>query len=140
MSFQQVRALKSPSWARGFRVCILVALTAVLTPVVGQRPLPSPPPASPPPALAVRAPGASAQADSGERQSGKQDSAAPGDDRKKQIAEKSARLLKLATELKVEVDKSSENTLSVTVIRKAEAIEKMAHAVRADAKLSPEAN
>ena len=50
--------------------------------------------------------------------------------RREQIAAGSARLLKLATELKAEVDKSSKDTLSVSVIRKADAIEKLAHSVK----------
>lgn len=40
------------------------------------------------------------------------------------------RLLELATELKVYVDKSNEHTLSVDVIRKAEEIEKLAKSVK----------
>jgi hypothetical protein len=40
------------------------------------------------------------------------------------------RLLQLATDLKLQVDKSNENILSLTVIRKAEEIEKLAHSVK----------
>lgn len=40
------------------------------------------------------------------------------------------KLLVLATELKQNVEKSSENTLSIDVIRKAEEIEKLAKQVR----------
>ena len=40
------------------------------------------------------------------------------------------RLLQLATELKLEVDKSNENTLSLNVLKRAEEIEKLAHSVR----------
>ena len=40
------------------------------------------------------------------------------------------RLLKLAVELKTYVDKSNENVLSLDVIKKAEAIEKLAHSVK----------
>jgi hypothetical protein len=40
------------------------------------------------------------------------------------------KLLQLATELKTNVDKSSENTLSVDVVKKAEEIEKLAHSVK----------
>ena len=40
------------------------------------------------------------------------------------------RLLQLATELKLQVDKSSENVLSLDVMKKAEEIEKLAHSVR----------
>jgi hypothetical protein len=40
------------------------------------------------------------------------------------------RLLKLAVELKDSVDKSSENVLSLDVLKKAEEIEKLAHSVK----------
>lgn len=40
------------------------------------------------------------------------------------------RLLELATELKLTVDKSSEQTLSLDVVKKAEAIEKLAKSVQ----------
>ena len=48
----------------------------------------------------------------------------------KKIAADKARLLKLATELKNEIDKVGTGTLSVTAIRKANEIEKLARAVR----------
>jgi hypothetical protein len=56
--------------------------------------------------------------------------------RKKQLAADSARLLKLATELKTEVDKTTKDTLSVNVIRKADEIEKLAHSVKENMRLS----
>lgn len=40
------------------------------------------------------------------------------------------KLLKLATELKADVDKSNENLLSMNVVKKAEEIEKLAHSVK----------
>jgi hypothetical protein len=40
------------------------------------------------------------------------------------------KLLKLATELKDDVDKTTASTLSVEVIKKAEEIEKLAHSVK----------
>jgi hypothetical protein len=40
------------------------------------------------------------------------------------------KLLKLATELKVSVDKTNESMLSLSVIKKAEEIEKLAHSVK----------
>ena len=52
------------------------------------------------------------------------------DDREKQVTEDSARLLKLAKELKAEADKTTIDTLSLTVIRKAEAVEKLARDVK----------
>ena len=57
-------------------------------------------------------------------------------ERKKQISDDSARLLKLATELKTEVDKTTKDTLSLGVIRKADEIEKLAHSVKEKMKLS----
>jgi hypothetical protein len=58
-------------------------------------------------------------------------------ERRKQIADDSARLLKMATELKAEVDKTTKDTLSLSVIRKADEIEKLAHAVKEKMKLAP---
>jgi hypothetical protein len=49
---------------------------------------------------------------------------------KQQIAGECADLLKMATDLKSAVDKTTKDTLSVTVIRKAGAIEQLAHKVR----------
>jgi len=47
-----------------------------------------------------------------------------------EIKKDSEKLLELATELKQSVDKSSENTLSLDVIKKAEQIEKLAKTVK----------
>ncbi len=60
--------------------------------------------------------------------------------RKKQISDDSARLLKLATDLKTEVDKTSKDTLSLGVIRKADEIEKLARSVKEKMKLTMNAN
>jgi hypothetical protein len=57
-------------------------------------------------------------------------------DRKKQITDDSEKLLKLATDLKDEVDKTDKDTLSISVIKKAEEIEKLAHSVREKMKLT----
>jgi hypothetical protein len=57
--------------------------------------------------------------------------AAPArDPQKQEIADEAADLLKLATTLKTEVDKSSKDMLSVTVVRKAGEIEQLAHKAR----------
>jgi hypothetical protein len=45
-------------------------------------------------------------------------------------SEQIAQLLQMANDLKVEVDKSNKDELSVTVIRKASALEQLAHKVR----------
>jgi hypothetical protein len=69
-----------------------------------------------------------------------QTSAVTDAERKKQIADESAKLLKLATDLKAEVDKTSKDTLSVNVIRKADEIEKLAHSVKEKMKPAAGAN
>jgi hypothetical protein len=63
-----------------------------------------------------------------------------GTEPSQQIAEDSARLLKLATDLKAEVDKTNKDTLSLRVVRKADEIERLAHAVRARIKIAVAAN
>jgi hypothetical protein len=51
-------------------------------------------------------------------------------DRKKQIADESAELLAMALALKAEVDKTSKDTLSLNVIKKADQIERLAKMVK----------
>jgi hypothetical protein len=65
-----------------------------------------------------------------DQQSKKDSFEAANAERKKQISSESAKLLKLATELKNEVDKTDKDTLSIGVIRKADEIEKLAHSVK----------
>jgi hypothetical protein len=57
-------------------------------------------------------------------------------ERRKQIADDTAKLLKLATDLKAEVDKTTKDTLSLGVIRRADEIERLAHSVKEKMKLS----
>jgi hypothetical protein len=57
-------------------------------------------------------------------------------ERRKQIADDSARLLKLANDLKAEVDKTTKDMLSLTVIRKADEIERLAHNMKEKMKLT----
>ncbi len=64
------------------------------------------------------------------------DYAAANAERKKQIAGDTAALLKLAGDLKAEVDKTNKDTLSIDVIRKADEIERLAHSVKEKMKLS----
>ena len=52
------------------------------------------------------------------------------DDRQKRLVADTAKLLALATDLKAQVDKSTKDTLSVDVIKKADEIEKLAHSVK----------
>ena len=89
---------------------------------------------------ANRPPDANAQMSMREQQNKKQSFEAANIERKKQINDDSARLLKLASDLKSEVDKTSKDTLSLGVIRKAEEIEKLAHNVKEKMKLTMSAN
>jgi hypothetical protein len=50
--------------------------------------------------------------------------------RQKQLVEDTQKLLALANELKTDVDKSTKDTMSLDVIRKADEIEKLAHNVK----------
>lgn len=56
--------------------------------------------------------------------------------RKKQLTEDSAKLLALAVALKADVDKTSKDMLSLSVIRKADEIEKLAHNVKEKMKVT----
>jgi len=85
-------------------------------------------------------PDANAQMQMREQQTKERNYAAANAERKKQIADDSLRLLKLATDLKAEVDKTDKDTLSLTVIRKADEIEKLARAVKEKMKLTVGAN
>lgn len=57
----------------------------------------------------------------------------PKTDKRKALAEEAARLLTMATDLKVQVDKTNRNILSLTVVQKAEEIEQFAHRMKAEA-------
>jgi len=84
----------------------------------------APAPASAPPKNVASAPAPAA---------GPQDPSATAnadEARKQQIARECADLLKMATDLKSEVDKSSKDMLSIPVVRKAGEIEQLAHKVR----------
>jgi hypothetical protein len=52
------------------------------------------------------------------------------EDRQKRLVADTDKLLTLATNLKEQVDKSTKDTLSVDVIKKADEIEKLAHSVK----------
>ena len=89
---------------------------------------------------ANRPPDANDQMEMHEQQSKTQNYAAANAERKKQIADDTAKLLKLAAYLKAEVDKTSKDTLSLNVIRKADEIEKLAHNVKEKMKPTVGAN
>jgi hypothetical protein len=51
-------------------------------------------------------------------------------ERQKKLQDDTAKLLSLANELKADVDKSTKDTLSLDVVKKADEIEKLAHSVK----------
>jgi hypothetical protein len=91
---------------------------------------------SPLPADVEPVPDANEQMRMHERQAKQQNYAQANAERKKQIAQDTANLLKLATDLKAEVEKTNKDTLSLTVIRKADEIERLAHSVKEKMKLT----
>jgi hypothetical protein len=56
--------------------------------------------------------------------------ATPADPREAQLLADTEKLLKLSQELKAEVDKSTKDTLSLAVIKKAEEVEKLAKSIK----------
>ena len=70
------------------------------------------------------------------KMSKEQKAAAAESERKKQIAEQSTELLNMALALKAEVDKTTKDTLSINVIRKADEIERLARNVKEKMKQS----
>ena len=81
-------------------------------------------------------PDANAQMEIHEKSAKQEKYEAANAERKKQIADESTKLLTMAIALKAEVDKTTKDTLSLNVIRKAEEIEKLAHSVKEKMKLS----
>jgi hypothetical protein len=90
-------------------------------------------PAINPPGAKASAPAASTAPASGQP-AGQQAGASAADASAPGVAKQCADLLKLATDLKTAVDKSSAGTLSVTVVRRAGEIERLAHKVKEDAR------
>jgi hypothetical protein len=88
------------------------------------------PQAAPPPATSDAAPGAAAQAPSPDQPAKPELSDTAAGPPKKQVVLDSANLLKMANDLKANMDKTTPDTLSVAVIRQAEEIEKLAHKMR----------
>ena len=82
---------------------------------------------------ACAAPGAGPQtAPQGQKAAaGEQTGSAPAiSEKQRKLLEDSAKLVQMAAELKVSVDKSNKNELSLDVVRKAEAVEKLAKSLK----------
>lgn len=119
-----------------FVVAISAALAAGQTPTQAPAAVPAPaqtqaktPANSPAPAQ----PAAAAKA---AQNPGDPAEARPAEARKDQIAADSAKLFELANELKAEMDKSTKDTLSLSVMKKAEEVEKLARKVRDEMRAS----
>jgi len=88
-------------------------------------------PVAPPQPIIVRVPAASAAGSSPAEKPAKVEMPViPAPDPNNPVAVQSANLLKLAYNLKSEVDKTTKDTLSVTVVRQAAEIEQMARKMR----------
>ena len=134
MNLQQVHS--SRAWRRprmkAAHVGALVVLAAIaMLPVAGQAPADEKKPQdSKAASVANPALGSNHQAQASEPLVDKPVPEAASGERKNPIVEDSARLLQMARDLKAEVDKTTKDTLSFHVIRKAAEIEKLAHSVR----------
>jgi type VI protein secretion system component VasF len=112
-----------PRWA-----AILLMLAGLET--IHAQVAPPLPPQQRPPTL----PGARTQPDDDEnpvaRQMNEQQALKRNSQRQQQIVDDTTKLLQLAQQLKDEVDKSTKDTLSLSVVKKAEEIEKLAKTVK----------
>lgn len=118
-------------WIRDRRVQLcLLACCAALGLAVGAGLLRGHAQSAPPPATAAPEKVAGAPAPAPGQQEKPPAGNSADETQKQQIASECSDLLKMATDLKSEVDKTTRDTLSVTVVRKASAIEQLAHKVR----------
>jgi hypothetical protein len=130
-----IRQRRIRLWGRVL-ACLVAAATLMGAAQPGQQTPPGMPVRSVMPPVQNHLPDVNDQMQMREQQAKQQNFEAANAERKRQIAEDSANLLKLATELKAEVDKTNKDVLSITVIRKADAIEKLAHQVKEKMKLT----
>ena len=137
MRFQKIhftRTHRHPSakMPRGGIYLVLAAL--VMVPVVSKALLQNQPRNVP--EFLNRQPDANDQEKMRQQQQTQQNFAAANAERKKKISAESAELLKLATDLKAELDATSKDTLSLSAIRKADSIEKVAKSLKQEMKLT----
>lgn len=118
-----------PPWLKARQVGIFAGLVAVAMMSLVSRGLLQNSPRNIPEFI-NRLPDANDQERMRQEQKSDKDFAASNALRNKQVSEETAKLLKLANDLKAEVDKAGKDTLSLNAIRKAEAIEKLAHNIK----------
>ena len=125
--------LKRVAWLGGFFGCaaVAIAFSALLLSGFAQSPSSENAPASP------QAPAASSNpqpqpppAAASVRKDAPPAEKAAIDPQKQELANQCAQLLKMAATLKNEVDKTTQDTLSISVVRKAGEIEQLAHRAR----------
>lgn len=114
---------------RQSRQAVGMAVLLCLTLIQGTSQQPNNPPRNIPEFI-NRLPDANDQARMRQNQKTQADFAAANALRQKQVAEDTTKLLKLANDLKSDVDKAGANTLSLSALRKADAIEKLAHNIK----------
>jgi hypothetical protein len=117
-------ARNRPSWASLLAGLVFLLLTPAVSDGIQQNQYPHLPPEL------NRVPDSNQANNINDQQAKKDSFEAANAQRKKEINADSAKLLKLATELKAEVEKTNKDTLSINVIRKADEIEKLAHSVK----------
>jgi hypothetical protein len=122
--FRQDTKFYSKSWVRNF-LGLALFTSGFISLAAAQQPAPG---------SAAQPPVAQAPA-TGEATADTSKSTTPQTPQQKQLAEDTAKLLTLANELKAELDKSNKDTLSLSVIKKAEQVEKLAHKVRDEMKV-----
>jgi hypothetical protein len=131
-------------WKRGARVaaCLLAMAAASVPCDFGQSPQLSAPTNSAQPKQSIINPAANRPPDKNdqmamrERNAIKANYEAANEERKRQLTDDSAALLKLSNELKEELAKSTKDTLSLDVVRKADEIARLAHNVQVKMKLT----
>jgi hypothetical protein len=147
MVIERIRARIPASVLQRWRVglCVLVAVGALAAAGVGLRRVhaqstPSASAAEPQnAATADEKPGAAAEnppTSAAAPVAKPSEASSPEQQRKQEVANECANLLKMATDLKTEVDKTTKDELSIAVVRKAGELEQFAHKVRGDTRLT----
>jgi hypothetical protein len=127
-------------------LCVCAGMVAVLSPLAawgqqtvsqGLQTIMMPPkPTSVILPAANRAPDANDQMQMRQQQLKRASYEAANAERMRQLDSDSALILKLASELKAEIDKTPQDTLSLSIVRKADEIERLAHNVQVKMKLT----
>jgi len=123
------------TWKISLKVGIVAALaTIAITPLTGMGLFQNSYPHLPP--ELNRIPDSNQSDDINAQQRQRKSFEAVNAERKKQLVEDSTKLLKLATDLKAELEKTDKDTLSISAIRKADEIEKLARSLKEKMKLT----